>query len=66
MKSITEIFNPQEKQSLISTKELTQLIKSEERLQIVKDYVKSEQYVSKDTLLVLLGEKADAEQIYSR
>lgn len=40
------------------------LIKSEERLRIVKDYVVNTTYIDKSTLLLLLGinnEKADAE-----
>lgn len=63
MKSIKEIFTGEEKSVLISMEQLTQLLKAEERLQIVKDYVANTIYLDKSVLLVLLGnsEKADAE-----
>lgn len=63
MKSIKEIFAGEEKCVLISMEQLTQLLKAEERLQIVKDYVANTIYLDKSTLLVLLGnsEKADTE-----
>ena len=57
MISIPNPFETEKKCTFIPTERLTQLIKTEERLQIVKDFVKSEQYVSKETLLILLGEK---------
>lgn len=39
---------------------IEQLIKAEERLQIVKDFIKNETYLDKITLLILLGEKPES------
>ena len=54
---IKELLKPSEDR-------IEQLIKTEERLRIVKDYVVNTTYLDKSLLLVLLGEnnqKADAE-----
>ena len=38
---------------------IEQLIKTEARFEIVKDYVKNETYIDKKTLLILLGENPE-------
>ncbi len=61
MKSLTEIFNSKEERCiLISAGQYDRLVKSEERLQIVKDFVKSDKYLDRETLLILLGEKPES------
>lgn len=51
---IKELLKPTEER-------IETLLKAEQRLEIVKDYVLNTSYLDKSLLLVLLGEKADAE-----
>ena len=38
---------------------IEQLIRTEARFEIVKDYIQNETYLDKKTLLILLGEKSE-------
>lgn len=50
---IKELFKPTEDR-------IEAMLKAEERLQILKDYLKSEKYIDRETLLIIVGEKLES------